>query len=306
MKIRSGFVTNSSSSSFLVFNVKNPELYQFLISLGLELKNTEKDCFNDGMEVVLPNGEQMNFYEIEPDWMPAPNEASSISGWLMSIILAEIESLYPAKELEDYTDFTLSLVKMLNEKGITDMDVEDVESWDRDTLLEQLHIFDKMDANIEEAEVEFNTGFEGEILHLEYLVSKNGYSLSVCMGEYDEDEEETLKGANIYLAYINSDEQRQKLIDIIEKHGGCICTELNTDIDYVVCDDLDESEDANAYADNFCIPVVSSKGFLYRFRVIPCDEDDVYENLFECTYDGAFYEMFYRYGIGKVTRLKLK
>ena len=42
-----------------------------------------------------------------------------------------------------------------------------------------------------------------------------------------------------------------------------------------------------------------------RFAQInPYEEDeDLYSDIFECTYEGDFYDMFYKYGIGQVTRV---
>ena len=36
------------------------------------------------------------------------------------------------------------------------------------------------------------------------------------------------------------------------------------------------------------------------------DNEDLYEELFECTYEGGFDSMFYQYGVGTVLRIKPK
>lgn len=42
MKFRTDFVTNSSDTSYLAFNIKNEKLWDYLSSLGIKLENSEK------------------------------------------------------------------------------------------------------------------------------------------------------------------------------------------------------------------------------------------------------------------------
>ena len=42
MKFRTDFVTNSSDSSFLTFNIKNKKLYDFLTKLGIKIENVKE------------------------------------------------------------------------------------------------------------------------------------------------------------------------------------------------------------------------------------------------------------------------
>lgn len=311
MKFRSGFVTNSSSSSFLVFNIKNPELYNFLTSLGIKIGNSDDGEFNDGMEITLPTGEKMNLYDDEiADWMATPDEASSISSWIMETILYEVESVYPAKELDEYSDFVIALLRLLNEKGVIKFNMDDVEHWDRETLENELSYFDKMDASIEDANIELNTGFEGEVIHLEDVTAKNGYMLSVSMDEYSTDEDvEELEGLKILILGEKDDfNYYDELVRLIEGKGAVVRDEIENDTDYVICNDISMDDGQLKRARNICIPVISENGFMYRFggRNPSDDNEDIYSELFECTYEGDFYSMFYDYGIGKVVRTKLK
>lgn len=308
MKFRADFVTNSSSSSFLTFSINNPELYQLLISLGIKILNTEENTFSDGMKVVLPSGEALELYLEDADWMPTCDECTSITSWLMSIILNEIESLYPPKELDEYSEFTIALLQLLKEKELLDINIEDSDSWDREMLEESFKKFDKMDKTINNAEIEFNTGFEGEICHMEYITSKNGYCLTITTGDDCEEEENDLIGLNIVIIGKEDEfEDKDALIEFIEENGGEYKLQLRPNTDYVICNNLNKKDTRLQKAKDLCIPIISEKGFLYRFgeENVFDTEEDLYNELFACTYEGEFYNMFHQYGIGNVTRKKL-
>lgn len=253
----------------------------------------------------------MNLYDDDiADWIATPDEASSISSWIMETILYEVETVYPAKELDEYSDFVIAFLKLLVEKGVIKFDMDDVEHWDRETLENELSCFDEMDTSIEDANIELNTGFEGEVIHLEDVTAKNGYMLSISMDEYDTDEYiEEADGIKVLILGEKDDfNDYDELVRLIEEKGAVLQDEIEDDTNYVICNDISMDDGQLKRARNICIPIISENGFMYRFgdRNPSEENDDIYSELFECTYDGDFYSMFYEYGIGKVVRTKLR
>lgn len=312
MKIRTDFVTNSSSSSFITFNIKNQELFDYLQSLGIKIEDTEPGVFHEGMTVVLPSGESMEFCMIEeaedlPSCVDIP-----MAAWVVMSMIAEVGRYYPAPTLDEYEEFTLELIDILNAAGITNLDKEQCEEWEHDEIERQVvESLLRFASTTESAEMELNSGFEGEICCMEYLVARNGYELNISMND---DIEETdgydIDGLRVAITgKTKYFENREELAEFIESLGGVVVSSVSGNTDLLICNDLAESSSKMQKAQEFCIPVISEEGFIRRYDDIANfgvedDDEDIYEELFECTYDGEFYSMFHRYGVGTIVRTK--
>ena len=86
MKFRTDFVTNSSSSSYISYSIKNKKLYDFIESLGIKIRSEDDGILDSDMEIVLPSGligGLDDSGEISYSWVSS--SSSSISSILRSL-----------------------------------------------------------------------------------------------------------------------------------------------------------------------------------------------------------------------------
>lgn len=269
MKFRTDFVTNSSDSSFLTFNIKNRRLFEALTALGIKFHGAEDGEFTDGMEIELPSGatEVIEYDDNTCEEFPGSFQTGSVSAWLISVLLKElIYTMGTSLEGEEY-DFTRELIDLLNESGITHLDWEAAEEWSWEGVLSDLEkAFGAMDGDIEEAGIEFAIAYEGELGPALYTEVKDGKRLNVRFSIEDNVETGSCEGRTfVVTGRLKHYENRDDLTAYIEESGGTVAKNVTEDTDYLICNDMTTNSSKMKKAKELGISVLSETAFLHMF-----------------------------------------
>ncbi len=279
MKFRTDFVTNSSDSSFLTFNIKNKRLFEALTGLGIKFKNVEDGKFTDEMKIELPSGKTA-IIEVDENWsLPFITETESISAWLVAMILWEVETLFPQKEVDEYSEFAHELIDLLNNANVTHLDWNAIEKWSRESMIEDFEkAFGSMDGDIEEAVIEHTYGFEGEIGPCVYAEIKDGKKMSASYSndeEYDEENDDGCDGLKfVVTGKLNYFENRDEIVEYIEDAGGLVSESVSKNTDYLICNDIKTNSSKMKKAKELGVSVLSEAAFIRKFGD-PDDFDDI-------------------------------
>ncbi len=125
MKSRIDFVTNSSSSSFVIFHIKSKTLMNFLNDCGIKVcgKGSEDNIFtNEDTTLILPSGKKIKldsyYLPDEAIYTPTP-DPTSLSEWFMDYITC---GLYLGEDrYSDYYDECLSEEEYDEDAWYTDL-----------------------------------------------------------------------------------------------------------------------------------------------------------------------------------------
>lgn len=265
MKFRTDFVTNSSDSSFLVFNIKNKSLFKALTSLGIKIREVDDGQFMSGMKIELPSGKTAIIGRDENWSQPFFANGDSISAWLLTTILWEV--LYPSFDHEDGPDFAREFIDILNKADITHLDWKLVETWSQESVFEDFEkAFGAMDGDIEAAYIEHAYAFEGDVGPIQHTEIEGNKRMDA--GYYYEDriKTEDCEGRKfVVTGKLKLFENRDKIVKFIEDAGGSVTEAVSENTAYLISNEVNSNSTEMKKAKELGIAVLPEVTFIRKF-----------------------------------------
>lgn len=296
-----------AENCYMDFRVKNKKLFDALTNLGLKFSGVDDGEFCNEMEIELPSGE-MDVIDGCENWeLPYLTDAKTISAWLVATILWEVQEVYPSKEFDDYTPFAIELAELLNDAGIAHLDVDEIDTWSRGDLINDLEkAFGSMDDDIEEAHIEHTYGFEGEVGPCIYAEVKDGQRMNVYYSNSDKIATEDCEGLQFVIdGELKHFECREELTEFIEGKGGFISDDVTGSTSYLICNDVKSGSSNMKKTKELGIAILSEATFIRRFADPKnfglLAEDKICKESWSLTYRGGVLDFVMRNGTGSIT-----
>ena len=290
MKFRTDFVTNSSSSSYVAFSIKDKALYDRLLEHGLHIEDTEDGVLRSKMSYALPSGlgfDMKELYDVSGHFNSDISPKDELSPWLMDFMNGMLQmNLYG--ELEENAD-----------------EDEDVEELYEEAVGEVSACMDSLpasDCEIEEGYIESNYGEEGEINHLAYAEIHNGRRLNINSSGYPTVKKDTCSGHEFVLC--GEDDvfpARDEMVGLIVQQGGTVAENVSVHTYYLVCSNVDSKKPAMQTARELCVPIISKEAFLAIFSPESIERQYHEDDAWKLTCIGGLYTHFSKTGEGEVS-----